>query len=74
MQSWTTKKPDRPGYWWVLTPEGDATVVLIFPVYCENEDHLFVDCDDDLVPLTSSLFNGWNWGSNKITEPVGEKI
>lgn len=74
MQSWTTKKPDRPGYWWGLTPEGDTTVVLIFPVHCENEDHLFVDCDDDLVPLTSSLFNGWGWGSNKITEPMGEKI
>ncbi len=74
MQNWTTKKPDRPGYWWGLTPEGDATVVLIFLVHCENEDHLFVDCDDDLVPLTSSLFKGWKWGSNKVTEPVGEKI
>lgn len=74
MQNWTTKKPDRPGYWWGLTPEGDAVVVLIFPVSCEIEDFLYIDFDGDLVDIKHGILKNWKWGSNKITEPVGERI
>lgn len=74
MQSWTTTKPDRPGYWWGLTSEGDAVVVLIFPVSCEIEDFLYIDFDGDLVDIKHGILKNWKWGSNKITEPVGERI
>ena len=75
MQSWTTKKPDRTGYWWGLTPEGDAVVVTILTISCHKEEYLYVDYgDEELLPLTSNIFKSWKWGSNKITEPVGEKI
>lgn len=75
MQKWTKKKPDAAGYWWTLHDEiAEVKEIVGIPEQYENAFILHCDHDGDYIPLSSKIFNGWMWGSSKLTEPSGEKI
>ena len=72
MQKWTTKKPDKPGYWWALDSKNNASVVkVLYITYFEPALCIY---EDEYIPLIGNNFKNWMWGSEKITEPLGEKI
>lgn len=75
MQKWTKNKPTANGYWWALHDEySEVKEIVGIPVQNSEEYILHCDHDGDYIPLSSKIFNGWLWGSSKLTEPFGEKM
>lgn len=68
-QKWTSKAPDRDGFWWwKLGNEAGVVKVKVFSVnevYTENEY-------GDLSHIAK--WKSYSWGDSPIQEPVGEKI
>lgn len=75
MQRWTTKRPDRPGYWWTLNTQTNISSVkqILFHRYL-GEELLCCIYQNEYIPLIGNNFKYFLWGSEKLTEPLGEKI
>ena len=68
MQRWTSKIPDRDGFWW-WKHENLAGVVEIRMV--SNDPYVVIEFGN-LQPVTA--WKDYVWGDSPCIEPAGEKI
>lgn len=74
MQKWTKAKPNRTGFWWALDYNAASVVEIINIPNPDGSEHLYCEDGEDYLSINSDYFNNYLWGSEKLTEPYGEKI